>query len=645
MWTDLMSKLPLREHIRNMKKIMKIVTDMDKWYFFFTSIVHIVNVCVPYIQLMLSAYLLDSIVEGRPFSDILFITAITLVGILLLNFLASSIWNRMEVRRESIYHLYNFSTEMKMLQMDFSRIDSPKVKELQERMWRDNNWGAGINSLFWQVNSIVYRCFDIIGAIILGVPVVRYMIHSGEYSALFVLLVLVVIVVIGMKAGIYFKKKHHNYMFWWPEGEEKKELVEFGWEFASGSGFHYKNGKDVRIYQSYGLMEHWTTGLYTRKKYRRRLIDGAVGFAGESAVSVMVQNAIGGGAYLMVTIVALAGAVSIGNVVRFAGCLQKLMTSVYGLFHDIVEFALTARKQISTIEFLELSDDMYKGKLPVEKRSDNEYQIEFRDVSFRYPGSEQYALKNFSMKLKIGEKLAIVGMNGSGKTTMIKLMCRLYDPDEGEILLNGVDIRKFKVDEYSKLFSVVFQDYILFPYELAQNVAVDVEYDSGLVKKCLNDSGFGERLESLEQGERTYLYKDFDDSGIEISGGEAQKIAIARSVYKDAPFILLDEPTAALDPLAEYEIYSNFDRIVGNKTAIYISHRLSSCRFCEKIAVFHEGKLVQYGSHDQLVQDEAGKYYEMWNAQAQYYQQKAADLQAGFVRKKSGRNIYVQERR
>ena len=622
METDLMSKLPVREHIQNMKKIMKIVTDMDKWYFFFTSIVHVINVCVPYIQLMLSAYLLDAIVEGRQFPEVLLVVAFTLVGILLLSFVASSIWNRMEVRRESMFNLYSFSSEMKMLHMDFSRIDSPQVKELQERMWKDNNWGAGIDSLFWQVNSILYCCFDIIGAIVLGVPVIRYMIDSGEYSALFVLFVLVALVAVGMKAGIYFKKKHHNFMFTWPTEEEKKELAEFSWSFATGSGFHYKNGKDVRIYNSYGLMERWTTDLYSRKKYRKRLKDGAVGFAGQSAANDMVLNTIEGGAYLMVTIVALAGAVSVGNVVRLAGCLKKLMAAVYGLFQDITEFALTARKQVSTIEFLELSDDMYKGKLPVEKRSDNEYQIEFRNVSFRYPGSEQYALKNFSMKLSIGEKLAIVGMNGSGKTTMIKLLCRLYDPDEGEILLNGVDIRKFKMDEYSKLFSVVFQDYVLFPYELAQNVAVDVEYDSGLVKKCLNDSGFGERLDNLEKGERTYLYKDFEDSGIEISGGEAQKIAIARSVYKDAPFILLDEPTAALDPLAEYEIYSNFDRIVGNKTAIYISHRLSSCRFCEKIAVFHEGKLVQYGSHDQLVQDVAGKYYEMWNAQAQYYQEK-----------------------
>jgi ATP-binding cassette subfamily B protein len=269
---------------------------------------------------------------------------------------------------------------------------------------------------------------------------------------------------------------------------------------------------------------------------------------------------------------------------------------------------------------MELADEMYKGKLPIEKRSDNMYQIEFKNVSFKYPDSENYALKNFSMKLKIGEKLAIVGMNGSGKTTMIKLLCRLYDPTEGEILLNGVNIKKFKHSEYSRLFSVVFQDYILFPHKLGENVAVSTEYEKDRVEEALTGAGFGERLETLEKGLDSYIYTDFDDDGIEISGGEAQKIAIARAVYKEAPFILMDEPTASLDPIAEYEIYSNLDNIIGSKTAIYISHRLSSCRFCEKIAVFDKGQLIQTGSHSELIKDENGKYYEMWTAQSQYYQ-------------------------
>lgn len=253
---------------------------------------------------------------------------------------------------------------------------------------------------------------------------------------------------------------------------------------------------------------------------------------------------------------------------------------------------------------------------------DRNYEIEFRNVSFRYPGSETYALKDVSMKFRIGKRLAVVGRNGSGKTTFIKLLCRLYDPTEGEILLNGINIRKYNYAEYMSIFSIVFQDFKLFAYELGQNVAAGVDYDKDKAELCLINAGFGERLKELPDGLNTYIYKDLAKQGVDISGGEAQKIAIARALYKDAPFIVLDEPTAALDPIAESEVYSNFDRLVGDKTAIYISHRLSSCRFCDEIAVFDNGQIVQQGSHDELVADECGKYYELWHAQAQYYTEK-----------------------
>jgi ATP-binding cassette subfamily B protein len=187
------------------------------------------------------------------------------------------------------------------------------------------------------------------------------------------------------------------------------------------------------------------------------------------------------------------------------------------------------------------------------------------------------------------------------------------------ITLNGIDIKKYNYDDYRELFAAVFQDFKLFAFPLGQNVAATRECNTTRVEQALDYVGFSERLKEMPQGLDTALYKDYDKEGVTPSGGEAQKIALARAIYKDAPFIVLDEPTAALDPLAEFEIYSKFDTIVGERTAIYISHRLSSCRFCDDIAVFHEGRLVQRGGHDTLVADEGGKYYELWNAQAQYY--------------------------
>ena len=263
------------------------------------------------------------------------------------------------------------------------------------------------------------------------------------------------------------------------------------------------------------------------------------------------------------------------------------------------------------------------GKTTLEKRDDNEYYIEFCDVTFKYPNTDAYALRHVNLRFRVGEKLAVVGMNGSGKTTFIKLLCRLYDPTEGEIRLNGVDIRKYDYDEYMAIFSVVFQDFQLFAYSLGQSVAASAEYDAKRAEACLREAGFEERLSSMPKGLDTSLYQDFDKNGIEISGGEAQKIAIARALYKNAPFIVLDEPTAALDPVSEYEVYRRFGEISGGKTAIYISHRLASCRFCDEILVFHEGQIVQHGAHEALLAQENGKYAELWNAQAQYYTETA----------------------
>ena len=202
---------------------------------------------------------------------------------------------------------------------------------------------------------------------------------------------------------------------------------------------------------------------------------------------------------------------------------------------------------------------------------------------------------------------------------------KLYDPTEGEITLNGIDIRKYKYEEYMELFSVVFQDSKLFSFSLAENVAADTEYDPERVTDCVIRAGLGDRLKTMENGIETCLYKDFDENGVEISGGEAQKLCLARAIYKGSPFIVLDEPTAALDPISEYDIYTKFNSIVGTRTAIYISHRLSSCRFCDDITVLDNGHIIERGSHEKLIA-KGGIYTAMWAAQAEYYKDTAGEL-------------------
>lgn len=329
------------------------------------------------------------------------------------------------------------------------------------------------------------------------------------------------------------------------------------------------------------------------------------------------------GVYMLLIAAALGGGISVGSIARYVSCVMLLLTAAEGAATAIQSLLVNNQYLKRYFEYLDIPNPMYQGSLTVAKRDDNEYYIEFRDVSFRYPNTESYALRHVNLKFRVGEKLAVVGMNGSGKTTFIKLLCRMYDPTEGEICLNGVDIRKYDYDEYMALFSIVFQDFQLMAFSLGQNIAASAAYDKARAEECLERAGFDQRLSDMSKGLDTALYQHFDREGVEISGGEAQKVALARALYKDAPFIVLDEPTAALDPVAEYEVYSRFNQIAGDKTAVYISHRLASCRFCSEILVFDSGNIVQRGNHEELMADESGRYHALWDAQAQYYAREA----------------------
>lgn len=336
-------------------------------------------------------------------------------------------------------------------------------------------------------------------------------------------------------------------------------------------------------------------------------------------LSIMLNAVLNLCIFLFTAARAFIGVFGIGSFILYQGTTKRFIEAVSAVAAGIGRLRHNNQYLVSLYEYLDLPNDMYKGTLAVEKRDDIDYEIEFRDVSFRYPRSDSWALRHVSIRFRIGNKMAIVGENGSGKTTFIKLLCRLYDPTEGEILLNGIDIRKYDYKEYMEVFSVVFQDFELLAYSVGQNIAASETYDRDRAESCCRKAGFWERVETMRQGLDTILYKNLSEDGVEISGGEEQKLAIARAMYRDAAFLILDEPTAALDPMAEYELYTRLNEIVEDRTAIYISHRLSSCRFCDEIIVFHEGSMVQQGDHGTLLAQAGGKYSELWNAQAQYY--------------------------
>lgn len=503
----------------------------------------------------------------------------------------------------------------KQMSLDYDDLEDVSIQkqrqEVEENLFM---FGNGLAQLVWGTSVMVKVFINIFVALLMSGTL--FISKTGERIVdhpIWIVAILGCITLCGFSNYKATRKENSLFMKWCDNSLWfNRTFMFFGHELYT----NLERAKDVRIYRQDTLAIKKIEGLEAWGKAEKKNSFHMAFFPSVAGFIVGLGNCA---CYLFVAIKAFLGAYGVGSVVQYVSVLTRLGDGIRDLMFMVSDNELYCAHLKKMYDYLDIPNHMYQGSLTVEKREDNEYYIEFRNVSFKYPRTENYVLRNVNLKFKIGEKLAVVGMNGSGKTTFIKLLCRLYDPTEGEILLNNVDIRKYDYKEYMSIFSVVFQDFKLFSFGLGQNVSASFHYNEELAKRCLEKAGFYERLQSMKKGLETSIYKDLDEEGVEISGGEAQKIALARALYKNAPFIILDEPTAALDPIAEYEVYSKFNEIVQDKTAIYISHRLSSCRFCDVIAVFDGGQIVQRGVHDRLLQDTHGKYYELWNAQAQYY--------------------------
>lgn len=577
----------------------------------------------PYVGIYLSALIIGELSNSRNPVVLKNLVLLTVCSAAFISLIAAFIHKWSDTRCSGLYYNVQQIFTEKMMSMDYEDADNVKTHELYNTIDQNRNGGGwGLNRVYENVEGILSAILTLFGGITLTITLFTRQVPSTSQkyiflnNPLFILLIISVMIAItylapmlSNKAGSYFalNSDSHN-------------LGNRLFGFFGLLGVNKDIASDIRIYRQDLICEKHNKnkkGIFDSGGMFAKLSIGPIGLynAASSAVSVLFTGVV----YAFVCLKALGGAFGIGAVTQYIASITKLSGSVSSLIKTMGDMRNNASFLKLVFEYLDIPNKMYQGSLTVEKRADRDYEIEFRNVSFKYSGSENYALRNVSMKFKIGERLAIVGRNGSGKTTFIKLLCRLYDPTEGEIFLNGINIRKYNYAEYMSVFSVVFQDFKLFAYSLGENVATKLNYDAKLAEQCLINAGFEERLKQLPDGLNTYLYKDFSKKGVDVSGGEAQKIALARALYKNAPFIVLDEPTAALDPIAESEVYSNFDKLVGDKTAVYISHRLSSCRFCDDIAVFDNGQLVQQGNHEKLVSDKNGKYYELWFAQAQYY--------------------------
>ncbi len=612
-------KITLRETFRLHRRAIGEARRVCPGVFAATALHAVASALSPYAAVWFSARILDEL-AGQRRPEALWPLVLGALGSAALLTLAAGLLKRWMAALQSRYSVgINRLYMNKQLSMDFADVDRAEIRDLRSQIRQNSQWGGwGFQTLPYFFERLVQGVAGLLGAAALTVSLFTLPVPEGAgaltlFNSPAVALLLAAILVLAAALSPMCRNRVIQYQM------KSAEDAKFGNRLFCSFGFigeEKERAMDIRMYRQQELARHYLKAdviLASASRYAR---DPAGAWA---ALGGSVSAVLTGLIYAFVCLKAWAGAFGAGAVTQYVGAATAMMQNLTLLLTTVGRMKGNAAFLRTAYRFLDIPNAMYQGSLTTEKRSDRQYEVEFQDVSFRYPGSEAWALRHVSLKFQVGRRLAVVGENGSGKTTFIKLLCRLYDPQEGRILLNGIDIRKYSYRDYLGIFAVVFQDFQLIAQPLGANVAGAQQYDRARAKKALIDAGFGERLAAMPGGLDTMLYREFAKDGVEVSGGEAQKIAIARALYKDGPFLILDEPTAALDPVAEAEIYSKFDEIAGDKTAIYISHRLSSCKFCDEIVVFDRGAVVQKGSHAELTADTAGKYYALWNAQAQYY--------------------------
>lgn len=377
----------------------------------------------------------------------------------------------------------------------------------------------------------------------------------------------------------------------------------------------YTSGKEIRINGLFPFLEEKLVGIFSEIYGINRSIRLFTTRHANIESGIAVIQKIG--IYVVLALESIKKGLGIGDFTIYFQAVNQFTDSMNALLKGYLALGKMGLYIDDLESFIALPYmDGMEGKENIEK--EKELCFEFIHVSFRYPESDVYTLRDINLKIDSGERLSVVGANGAGKSTLIKLLLRLYKPTEGKILLNKRDINLYKYEEYIELFSVVFQDYKLLAYSVRENICLSEEYCRQEFKRVLEESGLAEKIDRLPYGEETPLFKVYDERGIELSGGEGQKLGIARALYKDSPIVILDEPTSALDPMAEYEIYQSFGSLVKGKTSIYISHRLASVRFADNIIVLDKGCIVEEGKHDELVKAN-GLYSEMYHRQAEYY--------------------------
>lgn len=598
-------KVPVRDTI-------KLLWAMDRKFPVIVILQGGLNALLFYLPVLLVARILDLLVYRENSADPVSIAVVGLVGIWLLKGVKALLEKEMKTRSYQIAMRFETLVPVNTLNISFSDLESDYAKEMRARILADRSWGSGFFGVADKFCNLCNSGFELLGSVIMLIPLAMQVSGSAAGKVAAALLFNIGLAVVG--ASVYakwYQKKESAAMNQMTQAEKDSR---FWYMDEGGSGaIGAQSLKDIFMYRAKKMIQK--TIDTEREGVRKNVFTIArINCAGGLGTG-MIQGILLCVSYYCVLALAIAGTITVGMVLRYAQAIFQACMSVSASIRLAGEFRTDVGRIASTLEYLNLEAEKTKGDSFTEMTKG---VIEFRNVSFRYPGTKELVLDHVSLKIEPSEKIAVVGKNGSGKTTLVKLLCRLYEPEEGEILWNGKNIREYDLREWQKIFAIVFQDYSLLSLTLGQNVAASVQYEAERAKEVLQLAGFGERLNKLKKGLETVVYPEYEQDGVSFSGGEEQKIAIARAIYKGGQICILDEPTAALDPVSESRVYESFDEIVKGKTAVYISHRLSSCKFSDRIFVLDNGKIAESGTHEALL-SQNGLYAQLWQAQAQYY--------------------------
>ncbi len=585
--------------LKTLKYFFPVAWRFDKAYFILSALNVLIGAALPFVDIFLLPLLVDSLIAPEKDIPLIITYAALMVGLdILIGHLNSWLTIHLEKYEDKFLNFQAEQIADRCMNIDFALTENKECLDQINKAREGKDWSGGIHGIakaFFQIIQNIIKIFGVVTVLAISAP----------------WLLLIIGVLLLISTLLNAKKNKIEVRYFGDLSNINRVLHYVSFEIED-----FRFGKDVRLYGAAGTLIRRASeqmdrlnAFYKKKADERYPLD---------VLDVIVGSLRDFGTYLYLGALAILGRISIGvysQLTTSGGVLNaSLQGAIFG-FQDIVK---RCNYGYEIVKLMEYPPMLQKGNREIPDLSEP-HEIEFRNVSFSYPNTKVKVLENVSIKIKAGERLSVVGLNGAGKTTFIKLLCRLYDTDEGEILLDGVNIREYDYDEYMKLFSVVFQDFRLLAFTAQDNILLGREDTDENVDSLFSQVGLLDKINSLPKGRDTMMFRQFDRDGVQLSGGEQQKLAIARALYKDAPVVILDEPTAALDPVAEYDIYCKFNDLVHNKTAVYISHRLSSCKFCDRIAVFSGGTIKELGTHDELVNLEGGIYSEMFHAQAQYY--------------------------